>query len=766
MLTVIGPDGHVVTQNVYDGDGHLLRQLDGLGEGAEYGYNLLGERMHIRTTGGSSQRYELDARGNIIGVEDGNHNYTGYRLDDWGRIREIRKADGSTEEYGYDCAGNLISSTDGEGHTTRYSYDGEGNLVTLVDALGGKEEYVYDEEGRLKEKRDRNGITTEYGYTLYGAPLYRRVKGSEEGDFYRYTPEGLLRSALSQRREGSMCYRYGYDRMDRLLEKSASGRTLLAYGYDGNGNRIRQRDVTGKVTEYVYDVCDRLTEVWEEGRRLASYTYGADGRIREESHGPMRKEYAYDGEKNLTGLTLWSGDRLLTDNQYRYDGNGNCIVKKQLSGETRYSFDRLNQLKRVDYPAYSEELFYDKAGNRTRRMVEGAEERYGYDAGNRLTGYTRKGVTISFVYDGAGNLLRDNRAEYSYDGFNRTVRVETFDGHIQVNRYDAEGLRAELEENGKLVQFIFNPEKQVVTETGAEKIRYIRGRELIASDAESARTYYHYGSNELGSITHLLDESGDILNRYEYDAWGNLVECEERAANRFAFAGEQLDPLTQQYYLRARYYNPVMARFTQEDTYRGDGLNLYTYCRNNPVYYVDPSGHMANCQKEAYKEHREEGMPAAEAYQKATGKNPLKVTDSDTGEVKGESGSKADFYVTPSGEAIPSTGYRYISENAPYLDNMTNSMSIPANVDGTYFSFNNYNVANPGALQVPHDASVKVSFDTLQIIDDISVPYGNWGKASYLEPITTDFPQFGPGGATQVITHSPINIDNITILPK
>ena len=97
---------------------------------------------------------------------------------------------------------------------------------------------------------------------------------------------------------------------------------------------------------------------------------------------------------------------------------------------------------------------------------------------------------------------------------------------------------------------------------------------------------------------------------------------------------------------------------------------------------------------------------------------------------------------------------------------MTNNMTIPANADGTYFSFNNYDVANPSALQVPHDASVKVRFDTLQIVDDISVPYGNWGKASYLEPITTDFPQFGSGGATQVITHSPIKIKSITKLPK
>lgn len=97
---------------------------------------------------------------------------------------------------------------------------------------------------------------------------------------------------------------------------------------------------------------------------------------------------------------------------------------------------------------------------------------------------------------------------------------------------------------------------------------------------------------------------------------------------------------------------------------------------------------------------------------------------------------------------------------------MTNSMTIPANGDGTYFSFNNYNIANSSALQVPHDASVKVSFDTLQIIDDISIPYGNWGKASYLETITKDFPQFGSGGATQVITHSKIKIDSITKLPK
>nr|WP_242965589.1 RHS repeat-associated core domain-containing protein [Clostridium beijerinckii] len=57
------------------------------------------------------------------------------------------------------------------------------------------------------------------------------------------------------------------------------------------------------------------------------------------------------------------------------------------------------------------------------------------------------------------------------------------------------------------------------------------------------------------------------------------------------YTGQQDDGITGQYYLRARFYNPVIGRFTQEDTYRGDGLNLYAYCGNNPVRYYDPSGY-------------------------------------------------------------------------------------------------------------------------------------------------------------------------------
>ena len=83
---------------------------------------------------------------------------------------------------------------------------------------------------------------------------------------------------------------------------------------------------------------------------------------------------------------------------------------------------------------------------------------------------------------------------------------------------------------------------------------------------------------------------GGIGNRYQYDAFGVITDRQEEFDNRILYTGQQYDPITEQYYLRARYYNPTVDRFLQEDVYRGDGLNLYAYCENNSVVYYDPDG--------------------------------------------------------------------------------------------------------------------------------------------------------------------------------
>ena len=127
---------------------------------------------------------------------------------------------------------------------------------------------------------------------------------------------------------------------------------------------------------------------------------------------------------------------------------------------------------------------------------------------------------------------------------------------------------------------------------------------------------------------------------------------------------------------------------------------------------------------------------------------------------------KSDFYVKANGETIPSTGYRYMSIDADYLDDLQRTMTIPANSKGTYISFDRYDTPSPKLLQVPHDAQVRGSFDTLQIIDDIQTPKGKWQTADWYEPITKDHPRYGQGGASQAVTKLKIKLDELIDMLK
>ena len=109
----------------------------------------------------------------------------------------------------------------------------------------------------------------------------------------------------------------------------------------------------------------------------------------------------------------------------------------------------------------------------------------------------------------------------------------------------------------------------------------------------NAPVYYQYDGH--GSVVQLTDATGTVIKNYDYDAFGNDIVQSYDDANPFRYSGEYFDDETDLYYLRARYYWPSLGQFTQEDTYRGEpnnpnSLNLYTYCYNDPVQYVDRSG--------------------------------------------------------------------------------------------------------------------------------------------------------------------------------
>lgn len=112
-------------------------------------------------------------------------------------------------------------------------------------------------------------------------------------------------------------------------------------------------------------------------------------------------------------------------------------------------------------------------------------------------------------------------------------------------------------------------------------------------------TTYLYHTNLRGDIVTVTDESGNIKNQYAYDPWGNQLSCSsETVAQPFKYASYLFDSETGLYYLKHRYYSPSLGRFMTTDSYSyinyedGQTLNLYSYCRNNPVSSTDPSGNV------------------------------------------------------------------------------------------------------------------------------------------------------------------------------
>ena len=180
------------------------------------------------------------------------------------------------------------------------------------------------------------------------------------------------------------------------------------------------------------------------------------------------------------------------------------------------------------------------------------------------------------------------RSRFFYNSKNQQIRTETEEGQVQENRYDAEGLRYEVRENANRIRFVYH-QGELLYEKGGEESSYHLGGGTEAVWQSEKNHYYH--QDEQLSTAFITNEKQEIQNHYQYDAFGNGICKEEGISNRIRYTGQQYDGVTGQYYLRARYYNPIPGRFLQEDVYQGDGLNLYAYCGNNPVRYYDPSGY-------------------------------------------------------------------------------------------------------------------------------------------------------------------------------
>ncbi|MEW6008872.1 MAG: RHS repeat-associated core domain-containing protein [Candidatus Omnitrophota bacterium] len=126
---------------------------------------------------------------------------------------------------------------------------------------------------------------------------------------------------------------------------------------------------------------------------------------------------------------------------------------------------------------------------------------------------------------------------------------------------------------------------------GSQRIASVKTRgDLVTT------TYFH--SDHLGSSNVLTDQSGNQVALYEYSPFGEVSTRIENPGSSisYLFTGKELDDSTGLYFYGARYYDPEIGRFITPDSIvqapsDPQSLNRYSYCRNNPLNYIDPSGH-------------------------------------------------------------------------------------------------------------------------------------------------------------------------------
>ncbi|KAB3527512.1 RHS repeat-associated core domain-containing protein [Alkaliphilus serpentinus] len=638
LIEIKNPEGAVVQRNIYDVAGRITKEIDAKGYqsgqtdatryGIEYTYDIGSRLKNINTPeskakGKISLQYTYDAIGNIIKIIDGEGNETQYQRDQRGMITKIIDSQQVETLYQYDNAGNLTSQTDGNQNTTTYYYNSLNLLKTITDPENQTITYRYDKEGRLVRQIDRMDQTIIYQYNRDNNLTAKNILGKDLEERYFYNLDGSLLAATNAWGVDT----FTYTPLGQLEKRYRNGQQILSYDYNKNGDITSITDGLDQITRYSYDINGRLKTVSDNNTLLATYNYNPDNTIEEIQYNTgINTQIGYDKDKNIVSMVSKNpSNNIINSFSYTYDNNGNQLSKVENGQATQYTYDSLNQLKTVNDPASGLETYnYDNAGNRISKIQGEIQTTYSYDSRNRLLEsiLTQEDQTIvtTYSYDKNGNQLtaieekyiqglleNSNTTTNSYDGYNRLISTNLPDGSWQQNQYDGLGLRIATIENGLRYDFTLH-NGSIITETngnGDLVTRSIRGIGLVAQisgkgdkkhylsndQEEGAINYYLHNAH--GDVVSLVTGSGEVLNSYQYDAFGNLRNYTETVKNRFLYAGEQYDSLTGEYYLRARYYNPQLGRFTQEDVYRGDGLNLYIYVSNNPIMYVDPSGHYA-----------------------------------------------------------------------------------------------------------------------------------------------------------------------------
>jgi RHS repeat-associated protein len=446
---------------------------------------------------------------------------------------------------------------------------------------------------------------------------------------------------------------YAYDAVGRLVTVTDPDGGATTAGYDAAGQRISLTYPSGLTLGYSYDLNGRLAGLHDPRAGDAAYALDPDGRLLTEQlparlarryhyeHGLLRRfdvirdghqvtETVFTRDPNGRILTQRDGTRL---GEYRYDLAGQLVFTGWRDTAAPEGYRRPGAPDRPG-PLDEQHLVYDAVGNRTSLRHGATETRYRYDAADQLLASETSGRPTEYRYDSCGRLIEETAGDehrvISYDGFGVPAAIAR-------SRHDQrERIQTVFNGDGLLTSVRLTASREHRDDERAASVHYRWGSisqipQIFAQRAEpglddaerdragrlNADFAYGYGrtfaSWEHGSATFHHDAFGSAIRTEDTEAWVQAERYDpfgvpESAGQpgttpgddvrppelpRFGYRGElAFGPLI---YLRARFYDTPLGRFTTRDplttlTGPAQARNPYVYAANDPLRFIDPLG--------------------------------------------------------------------------------------------------------------------------------------------------------------------------------
>ena len=427
---------------------------------------------------------------------------------------------------------------------------------------------------------------------------------------------------LDETKSPSETHSFTYDSSYRLATNTQGPRGTQSYTYTPD-DRVATMAVQGGPTQsYSYYPDGSLdTITWSPVAGTFKYTYTPAGQYQEITFPNFQtRTYGYDEQGRLTQLTNALGATTLAAFAYGYDhdwASGSDTMLGQRTSMTatvpaqglnaaqsRYFYDPLYQLVKAQYPAGvpfgggTHEWTYDALGNRLTNKLGATTWTYTYQKnglnplnGQRLTSDGQN----TYLYDPNGNQTRRTPGAgfatiFDYDFDNRLIDVTATDGASYA--YDYQGRRISKTQ-AATTTYLYDGLNLVRETTGADSTDYVFGPssdEPLAMSTRPPNPIAYFSVDGLGSVVLTSNPGGASLLSTAFDAWGVSKNETGLRFHPFTYTGREVGEGGLLFY-RARFLQPGVGRFTEEDPLRFDaGPHFYRYVSGNPIGAIDPMG--------------------------------------------------------------------------------------------------------------------------------------------------------------------------------